>query len=1137
MLSSDYNLLVVKLDEFIRKYYKNLFIRGSIYSVALVVVSFLLVVMLEYFGHFNTVTRTIIFYSFLFVSSYILVRFIAIPLLKLYRMGNTISYEQAAKIIGRHFGDVRDKLLNVLQLQQQLPQHQSPISNQQLSILLIAGINQKIAGLKPVPFSSAIDLSRNRKYLKYALPPVLLVILLSLISPDIIVDSTERLVRHTTPYNRMAPFQFVIENEHLKAIQLEDFPLNVHIEGSEILQDAFIEVDGNMFKMRKDKTMMFSHLFKNVQSNIAFRFFADEFYSRPFELVVLPAPVVLNFGVELSYPAYVGKQNEAFQNTGDLVVPAGTTIRWTFNTRNTEQLTLGFADSVYNVKSSGDNSFTWSERFLTTQPYFISTQNKFLKSKDSIHYAINVIPDMFPSVEVDERTDSLAPKQIFFHGAVKDDYGFKKLVFNYRFVFHAGSPEDTLKKTSDNDLPARTALSDLYSDPLAINSSSTQQHFYHYWDMGKLSIKAGDEIEYYFEVWDNDQVNGSKSSTSQKKIFKAPTLKELAEKQEQANSTLKSELKQSMSEAKQLQQELKKLSEKLAEKKSLAWEDKKRAKELLDKHKELEKKLDQIKQGHSETIRRQSEYTQPNEALLEKQRQIQELFEKVMTDEMKKLYEELYENLDKMDKNKLQEMMEKLKLSDKDIEKELDRTLELFKQLEFDKKLQEATEKLDEMKQKQDQLAEETKQKNADPDLMKDKQDVLNEEFENFRKQLDELQKKNAELEFPKDMKNTDPQEESIQKEMNQSKEQLKQKNKNKSVQNQKNASNQMQQLSDEMKEMQSDMQSEQEEEDQAAMRQLLENLVSLSFEQEELMNRSKQTDRSDPKYVKLGQDQKKLKDDAKMIEDSLFALSKRVAQIAPVVNREMSAVNENMDRSLSHLTERNIPLAATRQQQAMTSINNLALLFDEINQQMQQQKSNSKPGSSGCKKPGNSKASPSNLKKMQDALNKQIQKLKDEMGKEPGPGKKQSKNQGMSQQLMMMAAEQEAIRMELQKMSKEMGGEQVGEGKKKLDELSKLMEETETDLVNRRITQETIKRQQDILIRLLESEKADREREFDEKRESKEVTNEQKRNPSEFFEYNKLKEKEIELLRTIPPSLNMFYKNKVNEYFNQFEE
>ncbi|MBL4623619.1 MAG: hypothetical protein JKY42_00495 [Flavobacteriales bacterium] len=146
-----------------------------------------------------------------------------------------------------------------------------------------------------------------------------------------------------------------------------------------------------------------------------------------------------------------------------------------------------------------------------------------------------------------------------------------------------------------------------------------------------------------------------------------------------------------------------------------------------------------------------------------------------------------------------------------------------------------------------------------------------------------------------------------------------------------------------------------------------------------------------------------------------------------------------------------------------------------------------------------------------------------------------------MSKKLSELAAQQEALRNEVQKMAEKMGkeGENEGEGKGgrgNLEKLAEMMEENEKDIVNKNITQETIRRQRDIMTRLLEHEKADREREFDEKRQSQEAKNQEISNPSEFFEYNMVKQKEAELLRTVPPTMNSFYKNKVNEYFNQVE-
>jgi len=111
------------------------------------------------------------------------------------------------------------------------------------------------------------------------------------------------------------------------------------------------------------------------------------------------------------------------------------------------------------------------------------------------------------------------------------------------------------------------------------------------------------------------------------------------------------------------------------------------------------------------------------------------------------------------------------------------------------------------------------------------------------------------------------------------------------------------------------------------------------------------------------------------------------------------------------------------------------------------------------------------------------------------------------------------------------------GNGAGNLSKIMDKMDQTETDLVNKMLSDETIKRQQEILTRMLESEKAEKEREMDEKRQSNEAKSVNYSNPNEFLEYNRLKQKETELLKTVPPSLNPFYKSKVNQYFNNFED
>ena len=1126
-----YSQIVVKLDEFIRKYYKNLLIKGVIYSFGLLLLFYLSASTIEYFGEFNTAIRTGLFYCFILACLYVLGSFIVIPLLKLNKLGKIISYEEAATIVGNHFSNVQDKLLNVLQLQ-----HNRIDSGS--AELLQAGINQKIEELNPVPFSSAIDLSQNRRYLKYALIPLFIFVLLLVIAPRVLSTGTDRLIHHSAYFEKQAPFSFVIENKELKAIQQQDFTLKVKLNGNEIPNEVFVNVDGNEFKLEKENNTSFSYTFKNIQQNIPFQLSGGGFSSREYELKALPKPTLMNFEVLLKYPAYLNRKDELINNTGDLILPQGTKVNWSFNTRNSEFIALRFSDTLIQLQPSGENKFSFNRRFMLASAYSINTGNALVKNADSVNYFINVVPDAFPLIEANEKRDSLHSNVIYFSGMIKDDYGFNHLSFRCKHY----SADSSGKATEQNQEVV-----------LPVQKAQLSQPFIHFMDLNTLGIKPGDKMEYYFEVWDNDGVNGSKAARSGIMVFKAPTLEELEKQTGKNNQEIKEDLNESIKKAKELQKEINELNKKVLEKKQLGWEEKKKIEDMLQKQQALEKKVEEIKQQNQLNNEQQNNYQQPNESLMEKQKQLEQLFENIMTPEMKKLFDELQKLMDKMDKNKVQETLEKMKLNDKDLEKELDRTLEQFKHMEAEQKLENLANKLDDMAKKQEELSKENENKNADNKAQEEKQNELNKEFEKFKEEAKELDKLNKELENPLTVPDTKQEQEKVSQEQQKASEQLNKNDKKNASKSQKSAAQQMQSMSEKMQEAMQKQEQDQNEEDMQALRQIMENLMNVSFAEEDLVKETQKIKSNNPQYIKLAQKQKKLQDDSKMIEDSLLALSKRNPKVSASINREISAIQMNMAKSVEALTDHQTGEATVREQNTMTSINNLALMLNESLEQMQmeakQQAKSKSQGQGNCKKPGGKGQKPSqsmaNMRKMQEQLNKQIEQMKKmlEQGKQQGgkkPGDKQGNGMGMgsmpgsSEQLAKMAAEQEAIRRAMQEAMQKMmknGGQNAG------GDLAQKMEETENDLVNKVITQETIKRQQEILTKLLEHEKAEREKDLDEKRQSNEAKNENYSNQNLFLEYKRLKEQELELLKTVPPSLSPYYKGKVNEYFNNFNK
>lgn len=1109
MASKDnYTLLIEKLDRFIRKYYVNQLIRGSLYSVALILVLFLGMNFLEHYFYFSATIRKTLFYSFIGASGVALFSWVLLPLMHYFRLGKLISHEQAASIIGDHFTDVKDKLLNVLQLKRQA----DGMNRQEL---ILASINQKTEDIKLVPFRSAINLSQNRKYLRYALPPLLLLLILLFAAPSIIRDSTTRLIQNNREFEREAPFQFLIDEENLSVVQFEDFLLEVKVEGEILPNEVFVDIDDYQYRLSKQTANTFTYQFSNVQKDTDFKIFASDVSSTDYTLGVMEKPNILGFDIKLDYPAYTGRKDEKLANIGDLVVPMGTNIDWVFNSLNTEDISIQFSSELERIATNrfSDELFTYKRRVRQDDSYKVFVSNKYLPNADSVTYTISVIPDLHPSISVEKFVDSVDNKLLFFVGDASDDYGLRSLSFNYR-----------IKKENG-------AQGKLQS--VALDKPDARQVQYDYtFDLEKLELAPGDEVTYYFEVFDNDGFNGSKSARTNLMIFEKPTVEEYEEMASKNNDDIKKDLQKSLEESRKIQEEMKKLREKILQEKEMDWQTRKELENLMERQKELEKQLENAQENFEENLNNQDEFEKPNEDILEKQEQVQELFEELMSEEMKELMKQIEELMQEMTKEDALEQMEEMEMNDEELEMELDRMLELFKQLEMEHELQQQIDKLEELAEEEEKLSEETEKGETPQEELEKKQEELNEKFDKLQEKMDDIMKKNEELENKKDLGDSKEKMDDIKKDMNQSQEQLQQKKNKKASKSQKSAAQKMQEMAQQMASQMQQQQMEQMEEDMEALRQLLENLVNLSFDQEDLMDDIAGSNINTPRYVDLVQDQHKLKADFSMIEDSLQALSKRIFAIESFVTEKVTEIKQNMKDGLDELEERKKPQAGVHQQRVMKNVNDLALMLSEVMQQMQQQMANSMPGSQMCNKPGGKGQSGSvpmdKIGSAQEKLNKQMQQMKDALQKGGKAG---------SKEFAEMAAKQAALRKALKELQQQKQEQGKGKGGKELQDIIDQMDKVETDLVNKRLSNELLKRQQDILTRLLEAEKAEREREYDNKRKSETADQQERKLPPSLEEYIKKRESEIDMYKSVSPALKPYYKFLVEEYFKSLKK
>ena len=1088
--------LLKSIDEYRKKYYQNQLFKGSLFAVALLLSLFLLVNTIEYFGRFNSLVRGILFFSYLTAFAYVTYRWVLSPLLFLSGITKPISDEDAARQIGQFFPSIGDKLLNALQLE-------SLGSGQ--SDLIQASINQKSSQLLVVRFSEAINFAENSRYFKYAAYPLAILALILFFKPSFLSSSSERLLRFNANFEDI-PFEFVLANQDLKVFRNEDFKVKLNLKGHTLPDQVFLISNNTRFKLIPDATGQLSYTFKSLQKDVTFHFEAAGYHSQKYKIQLVDKPGLLSFDVQLTYPNYLGKPSESLSNIGNFTVPEGTKVRWRFKTISTESATIEFDNDSTISKGTQKNSnlFEIDQVFKKSTGYRISLVNENMPEGEQVNYFASVIPDQYPQLSAENFQDSTLYNYVVVGGNVSDDYGISQLKLFY----------DVTRKGEENrENPHQGSI------PVSFNRQANNQSYYFEWFLDSLKLEPGDRLEYYAQVWDNDGVNGPKSTRSRSLLFSIPDREQIASEISKSVEETQEELEKAALKAKELEKKLRELENKLKANNELDFQEQKMAEEILKKREELLQQIKSLQEKNQLANDKAKQFNKQSDSYQKKMDELQKLMNELMQDESSKLYEELEKLSEQKQSERMSKLLERLRNKEKNTEKELDRTLNLFKRLQMEQKIESAVENLKELADEQEKLAEKTQKENGRSEEIQEElakqQEKIEEDFNDIREQLEDIEKIGEDIDRKQDTQKEA--QKSASEAQKDSKQQLRNKQNKKASESQKKAEKAMREIAQNMEEAMEASGSMEMQEDMDALRDILENLHILSFDQEQLMKDFKGVHLSDPRFVELGQKQLKLQDDSKIIEDSLYSLASRVMEIESFVTREVNNMNYYMDQSIQFIRERKLPLVGSHQQFAMTSINNLALMLSDVFSKMQQAMAAMMMPGQG-KKPGGSPG------QMQDELNKKMGK----MSKTSGEGE-----QTMSEQLARMAAEQAAIREMVKKMLEGQKGNEFDKNYgQELKDIIEQMEKSETDIVNKRISQELLERNEKMLTRLLESEKALREQDEDEERKGEAARQTPRRPSPAFQEYLQSKSMQTELLRTVPPNFTPFYKKEVDSYF-----
>lgn len=1132
---NQYSLLIQKIDAFIRKYYLNQLIRGVLIFLSCALGIFIILNIGEYFFYFPSSLKIPLLIILSALSIGALSIWIIKPLLQMQKLGKVISRKQAAQIIGTHFANVQDKLLNILQLKE----NDYPAESIEL---VNASVEQKTKEIVLVPFLSAIQLNENKRYLKYVLPSVVIIIALLIFIPNLFKSASSRLLQPTVNFEAPAPFHFTVLNSKLEAPANSNFLLELKVDGDKLPDQVFIKLGKETLEMQKKDAQHFSYSLKTKQESIPFQLEAAKVKSAPFTLEVMPLPAPEGFGMKLNFPAYTQMENQNLQSMEDVVVPEGTRIQWILKASHTDNVSMKFGATGSEMNMNQFDKGKWE--YTTTAAhdtfYNIYLSNAKMPKSDSFSYKIQVIKDQSPQILAELFKDSLTGQQILITGQASDDYGITEINFVYQ-ILDVNKQELTKKKV-----------------PLS-HAKGKMVSFQHYFDLAAVSLNPGQSVNYYVEAWDNDGIRGRKRAISEIYSFQQPDGKELDQQMEENSSQIDKSISQSSSQSKELQKQMERMKNQLLQNQSMSWEQEQNMKSMMDQQMQLKNQVEALKKRFEEQ-QKHTEQKNFSENVKEKQEAIQKQLDRMLNDELAEQLKKLQEMLEQKNRANAMENLQKMQEQNKLFDMNMERIQALMKQLEMQMKLEDMAEKAKQLAHEERALEEKTKKGEKSNDaLAKEQQDIQKKLEEMMKSDFDALEKLNKEQQNQKDISNEKEHAKDAKSSMQKSDQQLQNNQSSPAQKSQQDAAESLDQMAAGLAQMAAGMDMEQIDIDIKATRQLLTNLLRFSFDQEALMDKVKNIPVSSPLFAENAKEQKKLKDNANMIRDSLFVLSKRVFQLAPSINKETTELSNHIQKALSHLEDRRVNNAQVEQQYAMANANNLALLLNEtlsnLMQSMMQMQASGMGGQSGKPSPGQGNPGKGQKGSAGDAM-KDIITGQQKMGKglQDGAGEKggqkgnekggqssgSSGNGGegemSAEQIAKLAQEQAQLRKQIQELSSLLNSQGIGGGEnaKLLKEIQDLMNRTETDLVNRRLGSQMIQRQKDIMTRLLEAEKSIRNQEEDNKRASQSAKDQPRPMPTELERYLKEKQSFFDAYKTAPPVLKPFYKKMTEDYLKQ---
>ncbi len=1064
--STYYNGIIEKIDGLSKREYASICLSGIQLVLIGAIQIFVGISFLEMIGNFSSTIRAILMLSFLVISIGMFSYLFLIPLLKYLKIISRGSYHSYALKVGAYFPQVKDDLLNAMQLVE-IADSKNTFSGE----LRDAAFKQVYNKTNSINFSNAVSFTQAKRFFKFFLGSFILAVLLIAFIPGL-QGASGRILQFNHEFIPPAKFSFQIfpgnkevtkgQEVNIAARVIGPAPssVNIGIKYKEQTEFEFKE-------LTIDSTGLYRFNVPVARSSFEYLIKAEDVMSDIFTITVIDKPVIKNLDLTIIPPAYSRQAEINQRDNGNVTSLIGSQLQFFISTtkENLKSAKLFFKDSTeFQLKLQGRNALG-TYRIKKDEDYqIIITDKDGNQNENPVTYSIKALTDAFPAIEMVEPNknvnlgnDDRLPLLL----KISDDYGFTKLKLHYRLS--SSKYEKPAENFSSIDIP--------------LTKTVKEEDVNYVWNLSPLSLGVEDVVTYYLEVFDNDNVSGPKSAKTGTFTVRVPSLDELFAEADKTQDAAEKKLMESLKEAEKLKENLEKINQDLKQdKKDITWQEKERIEKTLQQFEELQNKIDEAKKDLSQMQNELQKNNLLSQETLEKYMELQKLFDELGSEEMKQAMEKLQEMLQKLNRDQVQNATENMQVNEEMMKKSIERTLELLKRVQVEQKMDEIQKRLEDLTNKLDELKNQTNKsdlsKESEKKELGNKQKDVTEELQNLNEKMKELQDKMKEFD---DMPNKemDKAVDEMQKQQNEetskdAQQQLQKGQKQQAMQNQSQMSKNM----NSMKQMMSSIQQQMEMQNQKMvfnqMMKALDNILTLSKEQENLKNQSKELDPNSSKFNENAKQQNNLERNMDKIINQLNELSKKTFAVTPEMAKALGQARNSMRQSTGSLQNRNGSLAQNQQGQAMSSLNEAAGIMKGSMESMMDGK-----GSGGGMM----------------SLMQQLQQMSGQQMSLNNMTSMLNQGQMTSQQqaeLQRLAQQQEMIRKSLEELNKE--AKQSGQSKKlpaNLDKVLDDMREVVSDMNTQKLDNNLIQKQERILSKLLDAQRSINERDFEKQRES----------------------------------------------------